>query len=374
MSKQAVAFVTLRLLASGIDTLHLSAKGTVRAGVWEALEEAKREAQEADEAVPFEFPVTSQAFLLKPYGLRGYAYWLTSPDFELLIGRGARFPAALVQLHAAYLHSMGPAWSVDLAVQLLRLEVFAGVADVTVSRVDLYADGQGWDLDLADLRRFVCRARGRRVFVERAQAFASGRRVTGFMFGRGALVARLYDKTEEIRARGTSWLRDLWGERDDDHAVWRVEFQFRREALAEFNLRTVADVLAAVQDIWCYAAENWLTLRMPTDDARERRWPVDPVWRDVQAVTISPSVSGVVRRRLFQATEERIVQGLQGYLTSWAALRDGRHLHRTLEAAGPILERYLTSRGRTFAGEVQRKRARFMYVTTFFDDEDADAV
>jgi hypothetical protein len=36
------------------------------------------------------------------------------------------------------------------------------------------------------------------------------------MFGRDALVARLYDKTEEIKARGTSWLHDLWGERDDD--------------------------------------------------------------------------------------------------------------------------------------------------------------
>jgi hypothetical protein len=49
--------------------------------------------------------------------------------------------------------------------------------------------------------------------------------------------------------------------------------------------------------------------------ARERRWPVDPLWREVQAVTISPAVSGVVRRRLHQATEERLVQGLQGYLS-----------------------------------------------------------
>ncbi len=125
--------------------------------------------------------------------------------------------------------------------------------------------------------------------------------------------------------------------------------------------------------MWRYATESWLTLRMPTDDRRERRWPVDPVWREVQAVTISPSVSGVVRRRLLQATEERLVQGLQGYLSSWAALRDGRHLDRTLEAVRPILERYLASRGRSFAGEVRRKRARLMSVTAFLDEDGPDA-
>jgi len=64
----------------------------------------------------------------------------------------------------------------------------------------VYADRQGWELELGDLHRFVCRGRGRRVLVEREHAFASGRRLTGFMFGRHALVAPLYDKTAEIRS------------------------------------------------------------------------------------------------------------------------------------------------------------------------------
>ena len=152
--------MALTLLSSGVDTLHLSARGGVRAEVLEALEAAKREAQATEDAVPFEFPMTGQAFLLKPYGLRGYGLWLASPDFELLLGRGARFPAALVQLHAAYLHSMGAEWALRLVEQLLRLEVFGGPPELVVSRVDLYADTQGWDLELADLRCFVCRGAG----------------------------------------------------------------------------------------------------------------------------------------------------------------------------------------------------------------------
>ena len=366
--------MALTLLASGVDTLHLSARGEVRNEVWEAVEAAKQRAQTAEEPVAFDFPVTAQAFLVKPHGLRGYSYWLASPDFELMLGRSQRFPAALAQLHSAYLHSMGPEWAVDLVAQLLRLEVFAGPPDLVVSRVDVYADTQGWELELADLDRFVCRARVRRGFVERDHVFKSGRRLTGFMFGRGAMAARLYDKTAEIGRRGVSWLPDLWGqERAEDRPVWRLEFQVRRDALAEFQLRTAGEVLASVQDLWRYGTVDWLTLRVPTADRRERRWPLDPLWREVQAVIIAPSVSGVVRRRLLQATEERIVQGLQGHVTSWAALRGRRHLHGTLEAVRPILERYLASRGRTFTGEVERKRARLMSVTAFVDEDGPDA-
>ncbi|HSR23705.1 MAG TPA: hypothetical protein VLW53_09150, partial [Candidatus Eisenbacteria bacterium] len=167
--------MALRVLSSGVDTLHLSARGTVRSEVWAALEEAKGRVQAADEAAPFDFDLTGQAFMLKPHGLRGYAYWLASPDFELLLGRSERFPAALVQLHSAYLHSMGVEWAVELAAQLLRLEV-AGRPELLVSRVDLYADATGWRLELADLDRFVCRGRSRRGFVDREQAFATGRR------------------------------------------------------------------------------------------------------------------------------------------------------------------------------------------------------
>jgi hypothetical protein len=209
--------MALRVLASGVDTLQLSARGGVRAELWDALEAAKRQAQAEEAAAPFDFPAAVRASLVKPYGLRGYTYWtywLASPDCELLLGWSERFPAALVQLHSAGLHSLGVERAVDLVEGLLRVEVFASVPELVVSRVDVYTDAIGWDLELADLDRFVCRGRSRRGFVERELTFASGRRLTGFMFGRDALVARLYDKTAEIALRGVTWLHDLWGERD----------------------------------------------------------------------------------------------------------------------------------------------------------------
>ncbi len=60
----------LRLLPSGVDTLYLSARGTVRGEVWDVLDAVKREARAKDWAVLYEFPLTSQAFMVKPHGLR----------------------------------------------------------------------------------------------------------------------------------------------------------------------------------------------------------------------------------------------------------------------------------------------------------------
>jgi hypothetical protein len=166
--------------------------------------------------------------------------------------------------------------------------------------------------------------------VEREHTFATGRRLTGFMFGQDALVARLYDKTAEIAQRGFMGLHDLWGQRDREAPVWRLEFQYRRPVLVEFGLRSGGEVVAGVQDLWPYGAEEWLTLRTPTTDPRPHRWPIDPTWREVAAVQVAPEVCGVVRRRLVEATEARIVSGLQGYLSSWAALRESPHLRPTL--------------------------------------------
>ena len=363
----------LRTLASGVDTLHASARGVVRPEVWNLLEEAKRRAQAGEEEVALDFPVTSGAFLVRPHGWRGYTYWLSSPDFELMLGRSEKFPAVVCQLHAAYLHSVGVAWALEFMELLLRHDVFAGSYELLVSRLDLYADFQGWVPVLEDLHRFVGYGRNRRGFEERMEAFTSGDRLTGMMFGRDALVARLYDKTQEIRQRGISWLPDLSGVDGQAELVWRLEFQFRRKVLVEFRLRSVEETLASLQDLWRYAAGDWLSLRTPTNNHQRTRWPVDPLWREVQVIKVAPSCTGVVRRRLEQATLERILQGLWGYVTSLAALRDRLELEDALLDLRRQLGNYTATKGRSFTAEVLRKRAKRLAVTAFLEDVEAEA-
>ena len=363
----------LRVLASGVDTLHASARGVVRPNVWNFLEEAKRRAQLAEEEVALDFPVTSGAFLIRPHGWRGYTYWLSSPDFELMLGRSEKFPAVVCQLHAAYLHSVGVAWALEFVELLLRHDVFAGSYKLLVSRLDLYADFQGWVPVLEDLHRFVGYGRNRRCFEERNEAFTAGDQLTGLMFGRDAPVARLYDKTQEIHRRGISWLPDLWGIDTQAGPVWRLEFQFRRKVLVEFHLRSLEDTLASFQDLWRYAVSEWLTLRIPTANRQRARWPVDPLWQEIPAIEVAPACTGVVRRRLEQVTLQRIVQGLWGYVTSLAALRDRPDLEDALLELRRQLEHYMATKERSFAAEVSRKRARRLAVTAFLDDVEAEA-
>ncbi|MBO0687724.1 MAG: hypothetical protein J2P45_31635 [Candidatus Dormibacteraeota bacterium] len=355
-----------------MDTLHLSARGTVRGELWEELERSKRRAHGADEEVRFDFPETSGSFLLRPYGWRGYAYWLSSPDLELMLGRSERFPAAVVQLHAAYLHSVGVDWALEFVELLLRHDVFSGPYELLVSRLDLYADLQGWAPVLEDLHRFIGYGRNRRAFGERHESFIRGHRLTGLMFGRDALVARLYDKTLEIRQRGVSWLPDLWGPGSDGEPIWRLEFQYRREALVEFNLRGVPETLASLQDLWRYATSDWLSLRTPTPNRQRTRWPLDSVWEEVQAVEIVPSSTGAVRRRLQQASLQRIVLGLWGYLTALGALRQRPDLEASIAELRRQLERHMEERDRSFPAEVARKRARYLGVTAFLNEEPED--
>src|SRR5712692_958809 len=352
--------MSIAVLSAGIDTLHLSVRGQLKSHVRQALEQAKARAQESEEPLPIEFPVTSQAFLIKPFGLRGYTYWLTSPDFELVLGKGERFPAALIQFHSAYLHACGPAMAWDLVDLLLRHDIFSTGPEVVVSRVDLYVDFQGWIPVVEDLNRFVCQGRQRRVFEE---VFVTGRRLTGFMFGKGGLAARIYDKTEECRKKGNGWLRDVWQGGDPTIPVWRLEFQFRRLVLSEFHLQGIEEVVRSIQDLWAYGTQRWLSLRRATPNGQVGHWPEDPAWSQLRAVALAPASTGIVRQRIEQASEEMLVRGLMGYATSLAALRQRTELVETLADAEPLVRRYLANRDRDFSGEVRRKAARLMNVT-----------
>jgi hypothetical protein len=365
--------VAVVVLASGIDSLYFSVRAGVRAEAWELLRRTKERAEFEREPTPLEFPLTGQAFMLKPHGWRGYTFWASSPDFEPMVGRSEKFPPVYVQMHSAYLHSMGVEPALHLVELFLRHELLGGPAELVVSRLDVHCDYQGWDPEIEDIRRFVCRGRGGRVHIEHEEAFAQGRRLTGFTFGRGALSARIYDKTLQAAQRGLTWVPELWTGRDPGRSVWRLEFAYERDVLREFNLRTVDEAVGAVQDLWEYGTGKWLTLRRRVRDPRERRWPFDPVWEALQAVRVTHSRTGVVRRRMRQVREERVLRLVLGGLTSLAALRGWDALDDALVAVGPELEEYLRRRERTFRAEVRRKQARLLDVTAYVDEDGRDA-
>jgi hypothetical protein len=173
------------------------------------------------------------------------------------------------------------------------------------------------------------------------------------------ICARIYDKTAEIEAKGTTWWREVWGERYfENRAVHRVEFELGRQGLSGFGVDTPEEALAAMGDLWRYATEEWLTFRSPTAHQTRSRWPLAPEWASVQRATLRHRAVGLtrlheVRRRTSIA---RLLPGLNGYLVSLAALVGAEDIDDTLGAVGHHLRSYEVVSRTPFADRVTRRR------------------
>jgi len=344
---------SLAAVSSGVDSLYVAVHGEMRTGT-EAVFASMREMAD-DDAVAFDMGPEVGSFLLRLHGWRGYPIWLSSPRYELMLGAPKPFPVAYAQLHSAFIHTLGAEEAAAAVEQALR--DFVRIGRITVSRIDLYTDTQGWTPP-HDADRFVCRARkGTTYYDEPGEQFSSGRPLTGFKFGKGAVVARIYDKTLELRSRGETWPEVLWRGADASLPVWRVEFQFRREALGDCGLKTVADALGARDDLWEYGT-RWLSLRTPTGSERRSNWPVAPEWEALRAVCMGMPRSALVRERVRTADERRLVRGFAGYASSLAAAWSDDDLDEVLRRAAPQVRRYLNERGTCFTDVARAKRRR----------------
>lgn len=225
-----------------------------------------------------------------------------------------------------------------------------------VNRVDLFADWQGWTLALDDAHRFVCRAEARRTY-------EVGGTLTGFEFGSRktkTLLARLYDKTADVAAKDTGWWHEVWGERYvHGLPVHRLEFEFGRQGLVEFDLNTPDQVLDAAGDLWAYATGEWLTYRSPTSDQTRSRWPLALEWLQVRAATLRHQAVGLERLRLARRSTsiEKLLPGLTGYLASLGALIGTEGIDDTLRAIGHHLHTYEIVSQTAFADRVARRRS-----------------
>jgi hypothetical protein len=263
-------------------------------------------------------------------------------------------PTVRIQPRSEFLHAVGPTAAVATLREALEPELRQ--LRLWVNRVDLFADWQGWTLTLEDAHRFVCRAEARRTY-------EVGGTLTGLEFGSRktkTLLARLYDKTAEVAAKETGWWHEVWAERYvPGLPVLRLEFEFGRQGLVEFDLNTPDQVLAAAGDLWAYATGDWLTFRSPTADQTRSRWPLAREWLHVQKATLGHQAVGLERLRLARRSTsiEKLLPGLTGYLASLGALIGTDGIDDTLGAIRHHLHTYEIVSHTAFADRVARRRS-----------------
>jgi hypothetical protein len=212
---------SVRELASGIDALYLSGRAGISAAVLEELERRRDEALEARRPIAVSMGGEEFGVLPKPFGK--YRYCLSHPNGLVGVTASEHLPALRVQPRAELLHGIGPAAAVDWFTS--RCETAFGPVAWSVSRLDLFCDVQGWQLDGNERDRFECRAQRRDTHEETEE-------LTGFEFGRrttGTLAARIYDKTLQVATKGIDYWPAIWGpDFDPDCPVLRVEFEIGR--------------------------------------------------------------------------------------------------------------------------------------------------
>ena len=351
VSPQVLPQVAVRELASGIDSLYLSGRGTLPKSFLARLERGKGRAVELGEAI--EFDLGGVAFGLTPYGLGRYPYRLSHEFGVIGFSTSEHLPAIRVQPKAELLHGIGPAATVDTFSSLTSA---IDPVEWSVARADLFADVQGFWPEANSRDRFVCRARTLNTFEEAGD-------LTGFQFGRrkgGGITARLYEKSGQARKTGADYWFDVWGEAyRPEEPVARIEIEFGRRVLHQCGIESPPDLFSSLAGLWGYGTE-WLSYRTPTGDRTRSRWPVAPEWKAVRNVSLRDRPVSVERTTSASAmaSERQAIAGVCGYLSSFAALRDVSTIKDSLLLIDPLLHDYERETGIPFSTRVQRKRQK----------------
>jgi hypothetical protein len=307
-----------KLLLHGLDTVqicyYLLTKGD--SGIDFVTLEVEREAlrrERPDDPKPIK--LGSREFLLSPHGSRsGYPFVVSDAEIRIEFGPNNSPPffvtyrsEALWSQHVRALHERFLDWAASLGYYPVKPEGITRVDycfDYYLPRVDFDED------DFISLSS------------KDAQHRQDGR-IQTLTFGRSDVVLRVYDKVAEIEQQsGKVWLFDLWGRRD---GVWRIEWQVRKEQLRRFGIRTLNDLQQGLRNVLGNLATTHDTLRVETSDGNRSRWPLHPLWVDLQSciaqmddlgipVGIDPATS---REYRFQV----MATSAFGYLKAMSALR-----------------------------------------------------
>lgn len=321
-------------VASGVDALYLSGRASLPDDLLARLEASRTLANELGGSPPFQFGALE--LLMSPFAFGKHRYCLIHPFGRIGITPSLSLPAFRIQPRAEFLHGVGPRAATQGFRDLIEEE--CGYVKLQVSRVDLFADFQGWDLSGDERGAFVCRASNLGTFEDNGT-------LTGLQFGKrssGTIDARVYNKSIEILTSGSDYWHDVWNENyDPSRDVLRVEFEVLRGALREFGLNDPDETLDATGSLWAYLTA-WLSYRVPTGDHTRSRWPVAPQWEEVQHATIGEGSFGLERMYRGKQRGElfKMMPAFVGYLARFGALSDSRSEAEMLEVLEDYLRRY----------------------------------
>lgn len=398
----------VRVVASRVDSLWLGYVLPIDPEWERVLEQAKykaarasraardpRTGEQLEEVELVDLTIGGLPWEVKGYGGAGLTYLLENDVAQLGIAPTAANGAPVVtcRLLASALWAAQP-FDLVASMRGVATELCAEDGEIreAVQRIDLCADFQGWIPQASDFDKFCCPGAPTSTLhaddeplEETLEAPQMWKRwhFTGLRFGKGDVVLRLYDKTEEIKASGKQWMREVWAEGpetfDEEAPVWRLEIQLRRGFLKEARhvdgrvLETVEDVFSALGDLWRYVLEHRVRLTL-FDRDRLTRSTEHPAWaalRMTDAIDSADEGVAIVRVRQDRITAEELVPKVRGYLAKFGALTQREDLSDIAVELAALVEQLSIEREEPFPKLVRKKRDRRAAINLVRADFDA---
>jgi hypothetical protein len=258
-------------------------------------------------------------FLLHPYGSSsGYPIIISNADFKIETGEFnmpnffVTFSSEALWRASPYLlHEKFLAWADSVGFKPMMPE--------TLSRVDFCFDYKIPEIDF-DEDSFVS-------YSKKDSKHRECGMVQTFTLGKDDIVLRVYDKVAEIRQQSEKvWFFALWGEESD---IWRIEWQIRKSVLKAFSIKSFAELEQRRGNLLHYLAYDHDTLRQPNEDTNRSRWPLHPLWQDLQEkidnLYTLPHHEGVGREAVLNERMMQMAISVYGYLKRVAAVSCIQH-------------------------------------------------
>jgi hypothetical protein len=401
---------------AGVDTLHISADFAISEVVRAKLDAEKEVTQQVTKGKAVHCPEWLGAQVL-PHGTRGgYGHLVETDDFTVkVLGKGIPHrPGLYLELRSHFLHThpRGPRGACEEALCWMREHLLddqdheavrekVSFEAMRLSRVDVHADWQGGWLPSEELGSSLQFIKPARV---KWHAYHDGGTFTGFVFGSGAILARIYDKGLQARQRSDDAYFALLSARnptrfDPEQAVWRLEYQLRREGATGFRLYTPPDVddedatieaelsaedlphlgtlprFFAYQDrLWQLLTTHWLRLVVDDGSANRSRWLVHPTWQVLQegfgplaaAEPLGETAQDVVRGARYTGKSRILRRMLLGVVNS-LEVEDAAPASAALAALSQWIERAAQQESERAAARRARYEARYGHVPAWVE-------
>lgn len=309
-----------QILRSGVDSLYLSFRGDLRAGLLSQLHEKKEIAKEGGRSgkalaalrlagVPFKVHAKGQSM---------HPFVISNHHFRIRIAgvQTGKVPPLYIEISSELLSCCGYESSLQAARELAE-EILKDADSGSISRIDLCVDFTSpIDWQSIDGKRWRCRSNHRALYLE-------AEKLLGNVFGQsGDVSARLYDKTKEIIKSEKFFFKELWRHNgwDGESPVWRLEFQLRREALKASQAIDPDFIIELFNSLWRYYTTQWLSLcNINPNDSNRSRWPLAIEWETLSKAKFTRHPIEDIHRLNFECvpSDESIFIGATGYLTSF---------------------------------------------------------